>query len=100
MTWKLNTDVMPTIGEGKVRSLLRESFNDWSKYAPLTFREVTNDEKADFDLGFTEKRLPDGKIFDSMNKVIAYAHSPQSGKIRFNVQVPWTDGSDKSIFSK
>ena len=43
------------MGVAKTRAQLRESFNDWARYAPLTFTEVPQYEKADFELAFVHQ---------------------------------------------
>jgi len=87
-TWKLASENLPSFGEEKTREQLRESFNDWVKYAPIRFKEVSEDEKADFDLAF--KSQTNDPYFDGPGKTLGYAFPPTNGTIRFDVAEPWT----------
>lgn len=83
-TWKLTDRDLPKFGAQVTREQLRESFNDWAKYAPLIFKEVSPHEKADFDLAFTSDD------FDGPSNILAYAHFPTDGRVRFDVAEAWT----------
>lgn len=82
------TGNLPSFGETTTREQLRESFEDWVKYAPVTFREVSEDENADFHLAFLGRE--DGGDFDGPGGTLAYAYLPTVGKIRFDMSEPWT----------
>lgn len=87
-TWKLTNGNLPSFGETETREQLRESFDDWAKYAPVTFREVSQNEKADFDLAFVDEN--DDGHFDGPGGTLAYAYFPTEGKIRFDMSENWT----------
>jgi len=82
---------LPSFGVAKTRALLRESFNDWAKYAPLTFQEVSQNQKADFELAFVHRYHDDLRRFDGPGGTLAYAYFPPSGLIRFEAEERWTD---------
>ena len=82
---------LPWFGEGKTRALIQEAFNDWAKYAPLTFREVSPYDQADFELAFVHRYHDEIRRFDGPGGTLAYAYSPPSGLIRFEAEEPWTD---------
>lgn len=82
---------MPPLGLSKVREIITESFNDWAKYAPLTFREVSPNEQADFDLAFINRQEDKEGLFDGPDGTLAYGYFPTVGIIRFETAEPWTD---------
>jgi len=82
---------LPSFGATKTRALLREAFNDWAKYAPLTFQEVSQNERADFELAFIHRFHDEIRRFDGPGGTLAYAYFPPSGIIRFEAEEPWTD---------
>lgn len=79
---------LPSFGEEKTREQLREAFDDWVRHAPVTFKEVSENETADFDLAFTSDT--NDPYFDGPGKILAYAEYPTDGKIRFDAAEPWT----------
>ncbi len=89
--WKLINGYIPSFGVAKTRALIQESFNDWAKYAPLTFQEVSQYEKADFELAFIPRYYDELRRFDGPGGTLAYAYFPPSGIIRFEADEPWTD---------
>ncbi len=89
--WKLIDRNLPSFGAAKTRALLREAFNDWAKYAPLTFQEVSQNQKADFELAFIHRYHDDIRRFDGPGGTLAYAYAPPLGIIRFEAEEPWTD---------
>jgi len=82
---------LPSMGVAKTRAMLRESFNDWARYAPLTFTEVSQYETADFELAFIHQYHDEIRRFDGPGGTLAYAYLPPSGVIRFESEEPWTD---------
>ena len=90
MKWKLNGDV-PKFGREKTRAYLVEAFNDWARYAPLTFREVTGSDNAEFDVRFFSGEHGDGYPFDGAGGTLAHAFFPKDGKIHFDAVEEWTD---------
>ena len=74
--------------------MIQESFDDWSKYTNLNFREANGNEQADFNLAFVINEHGDGVPFPS-NKRVTYAHAwmpwqPYRGHIHFNSIEDWT----------
>ena len=94
-TWKLLSQYVPFFGHGTARALLHQSFNDWAKYAPITFQEVNEYDQADFELGFLPTYHDPLRRFDGLGGTLAYAYFPPSGVIRFEAEEPWTDRSIK-----
>ena len=89
-TWKLVDKNLPLFGAAKARQEIRKSFDDWAKHAPLTFREVSQDEQADFNLAFVDRFHPEGRDFDEKGVTLAIAHFPPAGILRFNTAQNWT----------
>jgi len=90
-TWKfVNYNNIPAFGVGKTRQMIKESFEDWIKYAPLTFREVSANANADINMAFVDRYHPEGHYFQRLG-ILAYALGPYHGVIRFNADVKWTD---------
>ncbi len=90
-TWKLANENFPSFGVAKIRRQLRESFDDWAKHAPLSFREASWNEEADFDIAFVHNNHPDGQYFVFRPLALAYAFLPTGGKARFSLAHRWTD---------
>ncbi|CAF4882008.1 unnamed protein product [Rotaria sp. Silwood1] len=86
-TWKWADSNFPKFGEEKTSEQLRESFNDWAKYAPITFQEVSRNEKADFHVAFADNS-------DGPGRTLAYAYFPTNGRIRFDPAESWTHRYD------
>jgi len=87
----LVTHNLPSFGAAKTRAQLRESFNDWAKYAPITFQEVSQNQRADFEFAFIHRYHDDIGKFDGPGGTLAYAYPPPTGVIRFEAEEPWTD---------
>ena len=87
-TWILANRNLPSFGEEKTREHLRKSFKNWAKYVPLTFKEVSQHGKADFDLAFVGNT--NGEDSDGPGKSLGYTYPPTNGTIRFDAAEPWT----------
>ena len=76
------------------RRMIQESFDDWSKYTDLTFREAIKDERADFNLAFVTGDHGDRYPFTFENRsAIAHAFYPWHpfrGQVHFNSIYNWT----------
>jgi len=74
---------------------IRESFNDWTKYTDLRFREVIGTETADFNLTFVFGEHGDGAPFDDTKSgQLGHAFFPwqrNRGEIHFHATENWTD---------
>lgn len=88
-TWQLIDQNLPQFGAARTREAIRQAFEDWAQHAPLTFREVSTNEKADFHIAFVDRSHPDGEFFDERGTTLAYAYLPPVGKLRFNTQHKW-----------
>ncbi|CAF1191570.1 unnamed protein product [Adineta steineri] len=93
-TWKLLDGYHPSYGTGRTRAQIHDAFNDWARYAPLTFREVSQDDEADFELAFIHRVHDAIRRFDGPGGTLAYAYLPPSGVIRFEAEEPWKDDYD------
>ncbi|CAF1409588.1 unnamed protein product [Adineta steineri] len=91
LTWKLLDGYHPSYGTSRTRAQIQDAFNDWARYAPLTFREVPQYEEADFELAFIHRFHDDIRRFDGPGGILAYSYFPPSGIIRFEAEEPWTD---------
>ena len=76
------------------RRIIQESFDDWSKYTDLTFREAIENEQADFNLTFVTGKHGDGEdIPPEKGGVVAHAWRPwtrRRGQIHFDSVEDWT----------
>ncbi|CAF1016757.1 unnamed protein product [Adineta steineri] len=90
-TWKLLDGYHPSYGTGRTRAQIQDAFNDWARYAPLTFREVSQYDEADFELAFIHRVHDPIRRFDGPGGTLAYAYLPPSGMIRFEAEEPWKD---------
>ena len=88
-TWKLINKNIPSFGIVKTREEIRKAFDDWAKHAPLTFREVSETEDADFNLAFVDRTHPEGASFDEQNVTLAIAYFPPVGVLRYNTRQNW-----------
>ena len=76
------------------RRIIQESFDDWSKYTNLNFREAIENEQADFNLAFVTGDHGDGFPLPSVKRAV-YAHGfypwhTYRGQIHFNSIEDWT----------
>ena len=81
---------LPSFGREKTLEELRKSFGDWAKYAPITFKEVSQYEKADINLAFGEEPGRSSGKFGTQGDVLAYARLPEDGTVRFDPAELWT----------
>ena len=93
LKWTLHND-LPKFKRDKTRGLIKEAFNDWARYAPLTFREASKNEKADFNISFLADDHSDGFAFDGTGGTLAHAFFPKDGRIHFDAVEEWTDKYD------
>ncbi|UJR20295.1 hypothetical protein I4U23_023426 [Adineta vaga] len=98
-TWKLINSYLPSFGAGRTRAILYESFNDWARYAPLTFREVSEHDKADFEISFIHRYHDPIRRFDGPGGTLAYAYLPPSGIVHFEAEEDWTEEYTKTGFN-
>ncbi|CAF3906973.1 unnamed protein product, partial [Adineta steineri] len=98
-TWKLLDGYHPSYGTGRTRAQIQQAFTDWARYAPLTFREVSQYDEADFELAFIHRIHDPIRRFDGPGGILAYAFLPPSGMIRFEAEEPWTDDYTKTGFN-
>jgi len=81
-------------GRTQARRMIQESFDDWSKYTDLTFREATQNEQADFNLAFVTGDHGDGyPIKPEKGGTLAHAFFPwreYPGLIHFDSSEDWT----------
>lgn len=82
-----------TFNRDKARKHIAEAFNDWARYAPLKFREVTGNEAVDFRISFETGEHKDGYEFDGAGGTLAHAFFPTDGRIHFDSTEEWTDKS-------
>ena len=78
----------------KTRQRIQQAFNDWANHIELTFREVSQHEKADFELTFVNGDHADGYPFDGRGGQIAHAFDPWQrypGQIHFDSTEKWSD---------
>jgi hypothetical protein len=73
----------------KTRELVRQSFEDWAAHAPLTFKEVSENKEADFDLAFADAN--NDEHLDGPGGRLVYVTWPLGGKIRFDATEPWSE---------
>ncbi|CAF1268027.1 unnamed protein product [Adineta steineri] len=91
-TWNLRNGTLPSLGLTKIRQQIRQSFQDWATHSLLTFKEVSENEKADLYLAFTNQN--NDSNFDGPGKTLAYASFLTVGEIRFDATEPWTEKYD------
>ncbi len=87
MKWKLNFDVIPTIGEAESLQYIRQAFDDWARYTPLTFHEVSANETADINIAFSAGNHEEGWSFDRLT--LAHVFLPTDGRIYFDATKHW-----------
>jgi len=61
--------------------LIKQSFEKWAAVTPLRFTETTS-SNSDLTIGF--------EPFDGFGRVLAWAYSPEHGKIEFDEDETWT----------
>ncbi|CAF3674167.1 unnamed protein product [Rotaria sp. Silwood1] len=72
-----------------------KAFDDWASHTGLTFREVFEHEKADFNLAFANDDHGDGYL---LNGTLSHASYPwissSRGQIHFNKNKQWSNTYD------
>ena len=82
---------LPQFGGEKTRLYIQEAFNDWARYAPLRFTEVTGYEKPELSISFVVGEHDDGYPFDGAGGNLGHAFFPTDGRIHFDATELWTD---------
>ena len=75
LTWKLNNS-HSSIDKSKLRRNIQQAFDDWANHAGLTFREASENAKADFNLAFVTGEHADGFPLDGPGGTLAHAFYP------------------------
>ena len=78
----------------KFRQRIQQAFNDWVNHTELTFREVSQHEKADFELAFVYGDHGDEYPLDGRGATLAHAFYPWDrfpGHIHFDSSEKWSD---------
>ena len=76
----------------KTRKHIQQAFNDWATHTGLTFREVSGQEKADFNLAFVNDSH--GNDYP-LNGALSHAFYPwninKRGQIHFHKNIQWSN---------
>ncbi|CAF5099097.1 unnamed protein product, partial [Rotaria sp. Silwood1] len=92
LTWKLDYN-HSVYDSSKIREDIQQAFDDWARYTELSFREVTEGEKADFNLVFISDDHSDEVPFDGPRGQISHSFplgSHSAGYIHFNSAEKWS----------
>jgi hypothetical protein len=76
-----------------MRQDIQQAFDDWARYTKLTFFEVTEDKKADFNLAFVSGDHSDGTPFDGPGGQVSHTFLPDNryvGHIHFDSTEKWS----------
>ena len=92
LTWKVDyhSNLFNSID---LRRDIQQAFNDWSRYTPLTFREVIDDETTDFHLAFVSADQSRGIVFDGPGGKISHSFPfghHLAGYIDFDESEQWS----------
>jgi hypothetical protein len=79
------------LNEAKTTTIIREAFNAWLGYVPLTIEPVCSTCKADFIIEFPRIQHTDAYPFDGMGGTLAHAFFPEDGRIHFDKDEAWTE---------
>jgi hypothetical protein len=90
-TWKWSNEHQQSFGTANIREQVQQSFNDWTKHASITFREVSQNEKADIELALVDKNLEGSKDFDGSGGTLAFVSFRTGEKVRFEAVKSWVD---------
>ena len=76
----------------KVHQDIQQASNGWARHTELNFREVTEGEKADFNLAFVSDDHGNGYL---LNGTLSHAFYPWTsnnrGQIHFNRNTQWSN---------
>ncbi|XP_064424117.1 stromelysin-3 [Latimeria chalumnae] len=84
------------ISKAKVRHVITEALQVWSKVTPLTFTEV-QEGRADIIIDFTRYWHGDNLPFDGPGGILAHAFFPKThreGDVHFDYDEAWTIGNN------
>ncbi len=77
----------------KTRQDIQQAFDDWARYTELTFCEMTDGEKADFNLAFVSSDHSDGAPFDGSGGQVSHTFplgNRYAGHIHFDSTEKWS----------
>ncbi|CAF0858168.1 unnamed protein product [Adineta steineri] len=97
LTWKLENSHSP-FDKSKIRKYIQQAFNDWANDSGLTFREASENAKADFTLTFANDEHGDGFPHDGPGGTLAHAFPPWDPRTRgtshYDLAEDWSDTYD------
>jgi hypothetical protein len=79
------------ISQTRTASIIRDAFNAWLDYIPMTIESTCSTCKADFILDFTRERHADLYPFDGVGGTLAHAFFPEDGRVHFDKDETWTE---------
>ncbi|CAF3800614.1 unnamed protein product [Rotaria sp. Silwood1] len=92
LTWKLKYGHL-LYDSRKIREDIQQAFDDWARDTQLSFREVTENEKADFNIAFVSGDRSDGFRFNGPGRQVSRSFRPESryaGHIHFYSSEKWS----------
>lgn len=72
----------------EIDAIIHNALNAWSVVTPFDFKKTNGD--ADIQIKWAVKRHCEGGDFDGPLKVLAHAFYPESGRVHFDDDEPWT----------
>ncbi|CAF3921557.1 unnamed protein product, partial [Rotaria sp. Silwood1] len=95
-TWKLEHD-QSLYDSKKTRQNIQQAFDYWAHYTESTFREVAQDEKADFNFAFVSGDHSDGASLNRHGRKVFHTFStedPYTVHIYFDANENWSNAYD------
>ena len=88
-TWSLADEHVSKAVAASARKQIQQAFDDWAQGTSLTFEEVQDDAKVDFNIAFIEAK--DSEDADEAGETLASADFPPGNGIRFETGKDWTN---------
>lgn len=100
LSYRLTNSPKTVIGitSSNLLPILQTSLQDWAAVTPLKFTNQANaNQFSDITLGFYSSDHGDGYPFDGPGKTLAHAFFPEDGRLHFDNDETWSQGTTAGI---
>ncbi|CAF4095560.1 unnamed protein product [Adineta steineri] len=95
LTWSLrgNPD---QLSFAKTESIMQWAFQHWTDHIPVKIKQTCSKCNANIVIDFVRKDHGDMHSFDGPGRTLAHAFFPEDGRIHFDKDETWNDGSNSN----